>query len=221
MCFCGRERMTFSKCYSIAKFRVFSAAIIGVVFGLSGWVVSTGVVMAQDFAVINPVMLIPQGSEGNLRVDKHNQCSKKMHPGCLLFRRGELSNIVFHLNGSRNEGKSCSDSKNKNVITKIELTATSAGKDTKDDKGDFDRTPPLPAWLKDAFPAINLDTGIVFEASLDVARTQAWVLNLNNHENQPGEPTVIKSFWYKVTVTACDGSATWVSDPRGDNEGSG
>ena len=229
MWFYGREIMKLSKCYSFTKFRVFSAAVIGVAFGLSGWAASTGIVLAQDYAVINPVMLVPQGIGENLKVDKDPQCRENRHPGCLLFRQGELGNIVFHLYGSRKEAKICSDSNAKNVITKIELTTTSAVQGPKDDKhedakGNFDRSVPLPAWLKDAFPAIDLDTGIVYEAALDVARTQAWVLNLNNHENQPGEPAVIMSFWYKVTVEACDknkdGTRTmWVSDPRGDNEG--
>ena len=213
--------MMFSKCYSSAKFRVFSAAIIGVVFGLSGWAASTGVVLAQEFAVINPVKLVPQGVGGNLKVEKDNQCRKNMHSGCLLFRRGELNYIVFHLPGSKNQVKNCSSAKN--VITKIEVTATGADNGTSVYKGDFNAG--LPDWLKDAFPVINAETGIIYEAaSPEFARTQEWVSNLNNHDNPPNAPGLTKSFWYRVTVTACaknaDGThAVWVSDPRGDNEG--
>ena len=217
--------MMFSKCYSCAKVRVFGLAIIVVSFGLSGWVASTSIVLAQDVEVINPVMLVPQGIGDNLLVDKGNQCRKDKHPGCLLFQRGELGHIVFHLPGSKNRVKYCSNANN--VITKIEVTATGADEGTSVNKGDFNGPFPLPPWLQEnAFPTLDLDTGIVYKApSLDVARTQEWVTNLNNHANPENEEDVTNRFWYRVTVTACaeneEGTHTiWVSDPRGDNEGS-
>ena len=214
--------MMFSKCYSIAKFRVFSAVIIGVVFGLTGWVISTGIVLAQEIVSVNKVMVVPQGIGENLKVEKGNQCKKDMHPGCLRFRRGELGYIVFHLPGSKNKVKNCSDVENEFVITKIEVTATGADDDTSVYKGDFNAA--VPDWLQEAFPAIDPATGIIYKAPWNVARTQEWVSNLNNHENPPDGLGVVKSFWYKVTVTACaeneEGTHTiWVSDPRGDNEG--
>ena len=215
--------MTFSKCYSIVKFRVFSAVIIGVVFGLSGWTASADIVQDEDAALVNSVKLVPQGVGDELKVEKNNQCKKGKHDGCLLFKWDESGYIVFHLPGSKNHVKNCSSFES--VITKIELTATRAAESDKDDKGDFRGPFPLPTWLKDAFPAIDLDTGIVYEAaSLDIARTQEGVSNLNNHANPDNEPDAVESFWYRVTVTACaeneDGTHTvWVSDPRGDNEG--
>lgn len=219
--------MMLSKCYSSTKFRVFSAAIIGVVFGLSGWVASTGVVLAQNFAAINPVKLVPQEVEGELilKVEKDNQCRRNMHEGCLLFRRGESGFIVFHLPGSKNKVKDCSDAETEHVITKIEVTAQ--GADEGDDmyKGDFNGPFPLPLWLKEnAFEALDLDTGIIYSAtSPEFARTREMVSNLNNHESLANATEFTRSFWYRVTVTACaenDGvHAVWVSDPRGDNEG--
>jgi len=213
--------MTFSKCYSIAKFRVFSAAIIGVVFGLSGWVASADIVQDEDVALVNPVKLVPQVEENRIGVDKTSQCKRNDHPGCLHFDRGVRSLIVFYFEEPQNHAKNCSSADNKYVITKIELTATgeveAPKKNDRDDEGNFRGPFPLPTWLKDAFPAIDLTTGIVYEAaSLDVARAQVRVSNLNNHKED-----LTKSFWYRVTVKACDGKNTWVLDPRGDNQGGG
>ena len=67
MWFYGREIMKLSKCYSFTKFRVFSAAVIGIAFGLCGWAASTGIVLAQDFTVINPVKIVPQGIGGKFK----------------------------------------------------------------------------------------------------------------------------------------------------------
>ena len=174
--------------------------------------------------VINHVMLVPQGVGGNLRVEKNNQCRKGKHDGCLLFGRDELGRIEFYLPGSRNEVKNCSTASN--VITKIEVSATGVNGDPEASKGVFSDQFPLPLWLKEnAFPALDRATGVVYEAaSLNVARTQEWITNLNSHLNAKDAADETKSFWYRVTVTACaeskDGNhVTWVSDPRGDNEG--
>jgi hypothetical protein len=140
-----------------------------------------------------------------------------------LFGRDTLGHIVFHLPGSKNKAKSCPEAEY--VITKIEVTPTAAGESSDNSKGDFNGSFPLTGWIvENAFPAINPDTGIIHEASLDVARSQEWVTNLNDHDNSIQETDVIHSFWYRVTVTACaenaDGThTTWVTDPRGDNEG--
>ena len=227
-----------SKCCSIAKMGIFSVTAIGVTLILTGWAASTGIAQAEVEEVINPVeivpaqikdvinsvKLVPQEDRDNLKVPVYHQCKKDTHPGCLFFERNTLVHVIFHLPGSKNQGKDCSETEN--VITKIEVTATAANEGTSVNKGDFDRSTPLPAWLKEnAFPDINLDTGIIYqEKVLDVARSRQLVTNLNNHLN-PSEGTVeVKSFWYKITVTACaeneDGThRTWVSDPRGDNEG--
>ena len=213
----------FSNCSSFSKPNVSRVVLIGVVFALFGCLVQISIARAQDEfvpEVIKAVKLVPQGIGENLKVDKPNQCRKDKHEGCLLFERGKLGRILFHLPGSKNQNKYCPDADH--VITKIEATAYS----TDATKGDFTGPFPLPGWLKEnAFPDIDLDTGIVYEAgSLNVARSQEWITNLNDHENPIEEADVIKSFWYRVTVTACnanqDGTHTaWVSDPRGDNEG--
>ena len=101
------------------------------------------------------------------------------------------------------------------------MTTTIDANKPNEEKGDFNGPFPLADWLKDdAFSDVDLDTGIVYQApSLADARTQVWLVNMNSHE----EPDVVKHFWYKVTATACEEKdgvrATWVTDPRGDNEG--
>lgn len=220
MCVCGREIMMLSKCCSIAKIGTFSVAAIGVTLVLIIWAASTGIAQAQIKEVINPVKLVPQSAGGNLKVEKDNQCRKGKHDGCLLFERDTLVRIVFHLPGSKNQVKYCPEAKN--VITKIEVTATAAKGSATDDKGDFNGSASLPAWLKEnAFPEIDLETGVIYAAeSWKTARTQEWITNLNDHLSPSNVPDIIHSFWYKITVTACDDTGTtWVSDPRGDNEG--
>ena len=221
--------MMLSKCCSIAKIGTFSVTVIGVTLVLIGWAASTGIAQAQVKEVENRVMLVPLGTGGNLKVkpefaDKnYNQCKKNKHSGCLLFQRDTLVHIAFRLIGPRDQVKYCPDAKK--VITKIEVTATAANKGLNDSKGDFSGPFPLTGWLVDnAFPAVNPDTGIIHEASWDVAQTQVVVTNLNDHDNRTADPDVVNKFWYRITVTACaenkDGThSTWVSDPRGDNEG--
>jgi hypothetical protein len=221
--------MMLSKCCSIAKIGTFSVTVIGVTLVLIGWAASAGIAQAHVKQVINYVMLVPQGTGGNLKVKPElanrndNQCKKAKHPGCLLFERNTLVHIAFRVPGPKDQTKYCPDAKY--VITKIEVTAKAADEGTNDSKGDFTGPFPLTGWLvENAFPAVDPDNGIIYEASFDVARTQELVTNMNDHDNSTEDPDVINSFWYRVTVTACaknkDGThATWVSDPRGDNEG--
>ena len=218
-----------SRCCSIAKIGAFSVTVIGVTLVLIGWAASSGIAQAEVKEVENWVMLVPLGNGKNLKVKpefadkKDNQCRKKKHAGCLFFQRGTLVHIAFRLPGPKDQDMHCPDAKN--VITKIEVTATAADEGPNDSKGDFTGPFPLKGWLVDnAFPTVNPDTGIIYEASRNVARTQVFVTNFNDHDNSINDPDVINSFWYRVTVTACaknkDGTdRTWVSDPRGDNEG--
>jgi hypothetical protein len=136
-----------------------------------------------------------------------------------LFEEDKVGVIKFYLPGNKYKIEKCP--KAKHVITKVELTTTIDDTKPNDQKGKFTGPFPLENWIRDdAFSDIDLDTGIVYQpASLDYARTQAWLVNMNSHE-----PPGLKQFWYKVTATACakndEGTHdTWVTDPRGDNEG--
>ncbi len=161
------------------------------------------------------VKLVPQGTSSVLKVDKSNKCKKGKHLGCLLFEVGKVGLITFHLPGSKNKIKNCTNAGK--VITKVEITTTGEGGDPEATKGDYDRTNPLPLWVKfDAFASVNRATGIVYQANKDNAFTQVMLVNRNSHDEQTGE----RHFWYRVTATDCKTPANqWVSDPRGDNEG--
>jgi hypothetical protein len=220
--------MMLSRCCSIAKVGAFSVTVIGVTLVLIGWAASTGIAQAEVEEVINSVMLVPQGHGDNLEVKpalayQGNQCRKNKHPGCLLFNRNTLVHIVFRLPGPKNKIKTCPEAEY--VITKIEVTATGVDESPKLSKGDFTGPFPLTGWLvENAFPTVNPDTGIIYEASRDVAQTRVLVTNFNDHDNSTKDDDVTNQFWYKITVTACAENAegthrTWVSDPRGDNEG--
>jgi hypothetical protein len=166
-----------------------------------------------------PVKLSPDNGSDVLLVaveDSSKECKKDKHAGCMLFGEDNVGTVKFYLDGSKFKTKSCKNS-NK-VITKIELTTTGAG-----NKGVFNDglgwVQP-DKWLKEnAFPSVDLTTGIAYEATdLDQARSLVFLSNMNNHDASEGT----KTFWYRVTVSDCDADSDegpWVSDPRGDNEG--
>lgn len=164
-----------------------------------------------------PVKLDPDNSTNELHVevkDDKKKCRKTDNAGCLLFEKDKVGTVKFYLDGSKFKNHSCAN-KDK-VITKIELSTVGA-----DDKGKFEGDAGWTApdkWLKEnAFPSVDLTTGIAYKPdTLNEARTQVLLSNLNNHDQEIGT----KSFWYKITVADCDGDdGPWVSDPRGDNKG--
>jgi hypothetical protein len=164
--------------------------------------------------VFYAVELRPQGSSGKLKVVQENKCKKHKHEGCLLFEEDEVGFIRFYLSGSE-KMNGCNDEGTDKVITQIKLSTTGSSDDSNSvrDKGNFDVQ--LASWLKiTAFSDVDSE-GIVYERSKDDAKTWVQLINWNSQKIEEGE----KQFWYKVTVTSCDGLQTWVTDPRGDNEG--
>ena len=166
-----------------------------------------------------PVKLIPDNKSDVLLVeveDSSKKCKKDDHAGCMLFEEDHVGTVKFYLDGSKFKAKSCKNSKK--VITKIELTTTGAG-DKGVFKGEAGWTQPAD-WVKEnAFPSVDLASGIAYEVkNLEQARSLVVLSNMNNHDASEGT----KAFWYRVTVSDCDGGegeGPWVSDPRGDNRG--
>jgi len=163
------------------------------------------------------VQLVPQGNgkgNGTLKVhDPIGKCDRQNHAGCLLFKKDTRGSITFYLPGYDKKSDNCQGNA-RSVITKIELTTNAVKNDPA--KGDF--TLKLDSWIKNsAFNDVNLDSGIVYQAiPSDEGWTQITLTNLNSHDAKKGE----KQFWYRVTATQCgDPDTTWVTDPRGDNEG--
>jgi hypothetical protein len=192
--------------YSVSGFLV---AAVGWFSALS---YSTGSQLRNYLVELKPV------DNGVLEVKHENKCGSKGHKGCLVFEEDKVGLIKFYLPGFKYKVRNCKNTDT--VITKIELTTTPMEGQELEDKGVFDGD--LPDWIKDkAFPDVNTETGVVYEASLDDALTQVWLINMNSHDFDDG----LKRFWYKVTATACeddDGDGvheTWVTDPRGENEG--
>jgi len=194
---------------------VLTAGGLGVgILGFLGW---------SDQLAIYQVLLTPQGGSGTLGVvrEKGKSCDsgRNPHGGCMMFEEDKIGLIQFYLPGSKKKIKSC-DNANR-VITKIALTTHGEGGGSDQTKGNFAGPFPLDGWLKNnAFPDVDLNTGIVYQAaSLDDAKTQVWLTNWNSHDFDGGE----KQFWYQVTVSDCEktGSTfkTWVTDPRVDNQG--
>lgn len=213
--------------FATKVFAVGGIAILGAVVGACGNEVVTA---SGSQTKLYGVKLTPDGNSGVLKVKlskNTKKCEKKAHDGCMLFEKNKVGQIKFYLPGSAFELRKCSGTtpKAKNVITRIELAVIEKEADEYYDpdgsKGDFTKTPLAP-WIKyDAFSAVILETGYVYDGPWDKAATQVYLENLNSHNNADlGE----LPFWYRVTVTACEAGEdgkhqTWVTDPRGDNKG--
>jgi len=173
------------------------------------------------------VKLNPQGANMTATVNPGRRCEKNPHEGCMWFQKNDLGVITFYVGGTGPRMRNCVQAAGKNhdnhkVITKVELTATGKATGNADQsKGvyisDSATDTAVPGWLKsEAFTELNLKTGVVYSADEKIANNRLTLINLNNSDYVEGK---FKSFWYKVTVKNCDGSKTWVTDPRGDNEG--
>jgi hypothetical protein len=114
--------------------------------------------------------------------------------GFVGFDQGESGGLLFMVK-KEDLSATCADTAEW-VITQVALTAF---KDKNSDKGDdktFDK--PQPAWMKEAFPAIDPDkNGYVLNVDKKDAQTFAIVQNDNAQE---GERTI----YYRVTLTPCD-----------------
>jgi hypothetical protein len=203
---------------------------------IGGGIISAGIVAFMTLYItpclaleVYEVKLNPQGARMTASVNPGKKCEKNPHEGCMWFQKNDLGVITFYVGGTVPIMRNCVQAASKNhnnhkVITKVELTATGTGNADQskgvyisDPATDPATDPDVPGWLKsDAFTELNLKTGVVYSADTDKANNRLTLINLNNSDYVSGQ---FKSFWYKVTVTSCDGSKTWVTDPRGDNEG--
>ena len=107
-----------------------------------------------------------------------------------------------------------SENNNPRVITGIEVTDTPSTTNPTD-KGDF--TGGLDgSWLKKyAFPQADSEGYIYKVSNKNKGLAEVTIVNMNSHP----AAELGKSFWYRITVEDCDSGATWITDPRGDNQG--
>ena len=150
----------------------------------------------------------------------NNGCVRGSGPrkGCVRFTANEDGTITFALNGSA-PAKSC-DQHAMRVITKIELTATDASPGSQPSpKGDFSSSSyPMAAMFKTyGFPALNVNTGVVYAETATQAGVSKVVVENKNTSINPAPGGVI--IWYKVTVKKCSDGKFWVTDPRAENDG--
>lgn len=186
---------------------------------------------SKDVPVVLDTQGVNSGPENNPGViivgDSPGEKCKKgtAKKGCIYFAPDEDGAITFSVKGQA-PNRSCTapSAKNGAVITKIELTDTDLTPGpVPTEKGDFsiDRSQhPLAAKYKDdGFPALVLNTGIVFEENnvSKVGMTTVKITNLNksNVDNPQGV-----NIWYKVTLATCKTPrGFWVTDPRIENGG--
>jgi len=140
--------------------------------------------------------------------------------GCVRFTANEDGTIIFALNGN-SPPRTC-DQNASRVISKIQFTATDAEGDPDSQpsaKGDFGSSSyPLAEEFKtEGFPALNVDTGIVYEGT-DNNPAKNKVVIENKNASKVTNP-VGRIIWYQVTVKKCSADAYWVTDPRIENDG--
>lgn len=118
--------------------------------------------------------------------------------GYVGFDTGEDGNITFQLKWEGDNKKCISDDGTATatwVITRIELSATG---DYGDEKGSrFGESQASDPWLRDAFPAVDLSNGAVFQtADISEGRT---TVSIEDANAQVGE----RFIFYEVTATNC------------------
>lgn len=96
------------------------------------------------------------------------------------------------------------------VITQMALTTQGDANKQKGVEITFGKK--QPAWLFDAFPDVDLNTGFLLDVGIQDGRT---FLIVNNANNQVGE----KMIYYKVTLSPCDGGKAYSTDPAWGNGG--
>ncbi len=158
-------------------------------------------------------------SPGSLLVNSNNNgCTRGSgdRKGCVRFAADDAGIITFALIGQP-KPKACASAGIERVITKIELTDTDAGTGPSD-KGDFTAgSYPLPDEIRDdAFPELDIDTGVVYQAAdVESGLNRIKLSDINSHDATLG----VQHLWYRVTVSRCSDGKIWVADPRLENDG--
>ena len=165
----------------------------------------------------------PIDNPGGFQVETPNRgCLKGsgLKKGCVRFAADEDGTITFALNG-RSPAKTC-DQNAVRVITKIELTATDLETDPvyqPSPKGNFTTSsyPLAEKYRDEGFPALDIDTGAVYEETVaDPAKNKIAINNIN--DSNVSNPAGL-NVWYQVTVKRCGQEEYWVTDPRFENDG--
>ena len=156
----GRADMSGTVSKKTLTFSMLAAVVVGAV---GHYIVAKS---QEDTTVFTyPIELTPDNSGYTMEAEvKDNalKCKPNNNKGCVDFKENTVGFIKFYLPGSKWKNKRCKQNSNDmEVITKIELTTNGSG-----DKGVFNEDlpdPPLLAeWIKiDAFPGVDLTTGIV------------------------------------------------------------
>jgi len=145
--------------------------------------------------------------------------------GCVRFDTDDFGLITFHLGPKVDTPvATCSNHGTQWVISMIELSGKGYRLEGGElsNKGEFEGYLPLPDWLKEAFPQVKEDTGILYEAvPPNTGLTHVTRLNLNNKPDTATDPGPPKDIWYRVTAVSCKpgNDAVLVTDPRFENQG--
>lgn len=133
--------------------------------------------------------------------------SKGKKDGYVGWEKGQSGLVFFNLK-NEDSGHVCGDSSKgkdaKWVITELYLSAFPEGPSA-DEKGQFGGE--QPAWLKEAFPQVDLSNGKVFKTDKKDGVT---FLSLANANEQVGE----KFIYYQITAEECkEGGKKLTLDP--------
>lgn len=186
--------------------------IILVLLALLGYAGYTAFISTQNLKLDMPeITLMANQGQNTLEPQNSFKCPQNAKKGCIQFEPSTLGAIKFTIqNGKKDE--TCNASPEPQwIITLIELTAVEI---PGTGKGDY-TSRPIPDWLSNAFPQLNTQSGVVYQADVSFATSSAVIIDLNNHNKAEGA----KTLYYKVTATNCNGTETLVTDPSVTNYG--
>ncbi|MDZ4731540.1 MAG: hypothetical protein SH820_16545 [Xanthomonadales bacterium] len=159
----------------------------------------------------------PSPPPGELKIMKGPQGWEKdgKKDGYVGFAQGDSGAIVFALKKETSDNTCANaglDGDAKWVITKVQLsTASDSSQTPSSEKGDFSKAPD--AWLKEAFPDVNISTGQIFPpVGGGVGSTTVIINNANNQEGY-------KFIYYQITASPCMGGQPVMTDPGFGNGG--
>lgn len=134
-----------------------------------------------------------------------NRTNKK--DGYVGYAKGESGTTFFGID-EKNLGASCETGTADWVISRLRLSVN--GNEVEEKGSGFGSA--QPAWLKQAFPDVNLTNGVLYEATSTKGVTFLPVYNANAQEGP-------KFIYYEVTLTNCASNSTLTTDPGFGNGG--
>ncbi len=186
--------------------------IILVLLALLGYTSYSAFMTTQNVILDMPEITL-KANRGQNKLEPQNsfKCAQNAKKGCIQFDPSTLGPIQFTIQNGKKDETCDARPEPQWIITMIELTAVEI---PGTGKGDY-TSRPFPDWLSKAFPQLNTQSGVVYQADVSFATSSTVIIDLNNHNKNEGK----RELYYKVTATNCSGTEILVTDPTITNYG--